>query len=81
MADPLSITTSVLPLVEIVLKVSVTIIGVVDKTTAAHEHHEARDALKDLRRALQNLNKETSTIQGMLRILISDLMDNAVLVQ
>ena len=79
MGDPLGITTSVLPLVRVVLKVSVTAIGMVDKTTGAHEAHDARDALRDLRRALQNLNKETSTIQTMLRILRSDLMDKAVL--
>ena len=81
MADPLSITTSAFPLIGVVLKVSVTIIGMVDKTTGADEVHEARDALRDLRRTLQNLNKEISTIQTMLRILISDLMDKAVLAQ
>ena len=76
MADPLSITTSVLTLVGVVLKVSVTAIGMVDKTTGAHE--AARDALRNLRRALQNLNKGTSNIQTILRILISDPKDKAV---
>ena len=75
MADPLSITTNVLPLVGVLLEVSVTVIGVVDKTTGPHEAHEA---LKDLRRALQNLNKETSNIQKKLHIVISDLTDKAV---
>ena len=78
MADPLSITTNVLPLVGVVLEVSATAIGMVDKTTGPHE---ARGALWDLRRALKNLNKGTSTIQTMLRILISDLMDQTVLAQ
>ena len=76
MADPLSITTSVLALVGVVLKVSVTAIGMVDKTAGAHE--AARDALRNLRRALQNLNKGTSNIQTILRILISDAKDKAV---
>ena len=76
MADPLSITTGVLSLVGVVLKVSVTAIGMVDKTTGAHE--AARDALRNLRRALQNLNKGTSNIQTLLRILISDPKDKAV---
>ncbi len=76
MADPLSITTSALALVGVVLKVSVTAIGMVDKTTGAHE--AARDALRNLRRALQNLNKGTSNIQTILHILISDPKDKAV---
>jgi len=76
MADPLSITTSVLALVGVVLKVSVTAIGMVDKTTGAHE--AARDALRNLRRALQNLNKGTTNMQITLRILISDPKDKAV---
>ena len=59
-----------------VLKVSVTAIAMVDKTTGAHE--AARDALRNLRRALQNLNKGTSNIQTILRILISDPKDKAV---
>ena len=76
MADPLSITTSVLTLVGVVLKVSVTAIGMVDKTTGAHE--AARDALRNLRRALQNLNKGTSNIQTILHILLSDPKDRVV---
>jgi hypothetical protein len=48
----------------------------VDKTTGAHE--AARDALRNLRRALQTLNKGTSNIQTILRILISDPKDKAV---
>ena len=48
----------------------------VDKTTGAHE--AARDALRNLRRALQNLNKGTSNIQTILHILISDPKDKAV---
>ena len=51
-------------------------IGMVDKTTGAHE--AARDALRNLRRALQNLNKGTSNIQIVLRILVSDPKDKAV---
>ena len=76
MGDPLSITTGVLSLVGVVLKVSVAAIGMVDKTTGAHE--AAHDALRNLRRALQNLNKGTSNIQTTLRILISDPKDKAV---
>jgi len=76
MGDPLSITTSALALIGVVLKVSVTAIGMVDKTTGAHE--AARDSLRNLRRALQNLNKGTSNIQTILRILISDPKDKAV---
>ena len=78
MADPLSITTSVLTLVEVVLKDSVTAIGMVDKTTGAHEVPVAREALSNLRRALQNFNKGTCNIQTILRILISDPKDKAV---
>ena len=70
MADPLTVTTT---LIGVVLKVSATAIGVVDKTTAAHE--AARDALRNLRRALQNLNKETTNIQTALRVLILDPKD------
>jgi len=76
MADPLSITTSALALVGVVLKVSLMAIGMVDKTTGAHE--AARDALRNLRRALQNLNKGTSNMQIVLRILVSDPKDKAV---
>ena len=73
MADPLTVTTT---LIGVVLKVSVTAIGMVDKTTAAHE--AARDALRNLRRALQNLNKEANNIQSTLQVLISDPNDKAV---
>ena len=76
MADPLSITTGVLGLIGVVLKVSVKAIGMVDKTTGAHD--AARDALRNLRRALQNLNKGTSNMQMTLSILISDPKDKAV---
>jgi len=76
MGDPLSITTSVLALIGVVLKVSATAIGMVDKTTGAHE--AARDSLRNLRRALQNLNKGASNIQTILHILISDPKDKAV---
>jgi len=76
MADPVSITTSALALVGGVLKVSLMAIGVVDGTTGAHK--AARDALRNLRRALQNLNKGTSNIQIVLRILVSDPEDKAV---
>ena len=76
MGDPLSITTSVLGLVGVVLKVSVAAIGMVDKTTGAHE--AGRDAIRNLRRALQNLNKGTSNMQITLRILILDHKDKAV---
>jgi len=76
MGDPLSITTSALALVGVVLKVSLMAIGMVDKTTGAHE--AARDALRNLRRALQNLNKGTSNMQTILRILVSDPKDKAV---
>lgn len=76
MGDPLSIPTSVLGLVGVVLKVTVAAIGMVDKTTAAHE--AARDAIRHLRRALENLNKGTSNMQIILRILISDHKDKAV---
>ena len=76
MADPLSITAGALALLGVVLKVSMTAIGMVDKTTGAHE--TARDALRNLRRALQKLNKETSNIQTILRILISDPNDKTV---
>ena len=76
MADPLSITTSAFALLGVVLKVSMVAIGMVDKTTGAHE--AARDALRNLRRALQNLNKGTSNIQTILHILISDPKDKAV---
>lgn len=69
MARPLSVTTGVLPLVGVVLELSVTVIGMVDQTTGAHE---ARDALRDLCHALQNLNKETYNIQTMLRILTDE---------
>ena len=77
MAEPLSITTSALALVGVVLKVSVTAIGMVDKTKGAHE--AARDTLRNLRHALRStLNKGTSNIQTILHILISDPKDKAV---
>ena len=73
MADPLTITMT---LIGAVLKVSVMVIGMVDKTTVAHE--AARDTLRNLRRALQSLNKETSNTQTTLCILVSDPKDKAI---
>ena len=52
------------------------VIGMVDKTTVAHE--AAHDMLRNLRRALQSLNKETSNTQTTLRILVSDPKDKAI---
>ena len=48
----------------------------VDKTTGAHE--DARDALRNLRRALQNLNESTSNMLVILNVLISDPKDKVV---
>ena len=76
MADPLGITTSILTLVGAIIKVSMTAEGMVDKTTGIHE--AAYDALRNLRRALQTLNKGTSNIQSTLLLLISDPTDKAV---
>ena len=76
MADPFSITTSILTLVGVALKASATAIGMVEKATGAHE--AARDALRNLRRALQTLNKGTSNMQAILHILISDPRDKVV---
>jgi len=76
MGDPLSTTTSALALTGVVIKVSVTAIEMVDEITGAHE--ATRDALRNLRRALQNLNKGTSNIQTTLRVLISDPKDKVV---
>ena len=73
MADPFTVTMT---LIGVVLKVSVAALGMVEKTTLAHE--AARDALRNLRRALGNLKKETSNIQDTLRVLISDPKDKAV---
>lgn len=76
MADPLSITTSILSLIGVMIEVSVKVIGLVDEMTVTHK--AARDALRNVRRALQNLNKGASNIQIIFRILISDPKDKAV---
>ena len=76
MADPLTIATCILTLVGVALKVSATAIGMVEKTTGAHDR--AREALRNLRRALQNLNQGTTNMKTILRILISDPRDKVV---
>ena len=73
--DPFSLSTGVVSLVALVLKLVVGALGMIDKTVAAYD--EAADELKGLQKDLEQLQAQMVRIHGTLTVLASNTKDPA----
>ena len=71
--DPFSLSTGVMGLVAVALKLVVGTLGIIDKTVAAYD--EAADELKGLQQDLEQLQTRMSRIHGTLSVLLSNTKD------
>ena len=71
--DPFSLSTGVVSLVALVLKLVVGALGMIDKTVAAYD--EAADELKGLQKELEQLQAQMVRIHGALTVLASNTKD------
>ena len=71
--DPFSLSTGVVSLVALVLKLVVGALGMIDKTVAAYD--EAADELKGLQNDLEQLQAQMVRIHGTLTVLASNTKD------
>ena len=75
MADPLSLTTGIISLITLAIKLVVGATGLIDKTVAAH-----RDAVNELQRLqqdLERLERQMDEIHGTLQFLVANTKDRA----
>jgi hypothetical protein len=71
--DPFSLSTGIVGLVAVALKIVVGALGMIDKTIAAYD--EATDELKGLRQDLRKLQTQMIRIHGTLKVLASNTKD------
>ena len=71
--DPFSLSTGIVGLISVALKLVVGALGMIDKTLAAYE--EAADELKGLQQDLEQLQKQMTRIHGILKVLASNTKD------
>ena len=71
--DPFSLSTGIVGLVAVALKLVVGALGMIDKTIAAYD--EAADELKGLQQDLEKLQTQMIRIHGMLKVLVSNTKD------
>ena len=76
MGDPLSVTTGIISLIALAIKLVVGVAGLVDKTAVAHR--EAADELQDLQRDLERLKMQIGQIHDKLTYLATDTKDRAL---
>ena len=76
MADPLSVTTAILSLLTVAIKLVVGAAGLIDKTTTAHR--EAANELRDLQQDLEQLDRRMIQIHGALQLLVTNTKDRAL---
>ena len=76
MGDPLSVTTGIISLIALAVKLIVGAAGLIDNTTAAHR--EAADELQDLQRDLDRLKRQIGQIRDKLQFLATDTKDRAL---
>jgi peptidoglycan hydrolase CwlO-like protein len=76
MADPLSVTTGIISLITLAVKLVVGAAGLIDKTTTAHR--EAANELQDLQRDLGRLEKQMDRIHSQLQFMVSNTKDRAL---
>ena len=68
--DPFSLSTGIVGLIAVALKVVVSVLGMIDKTEAAYD--QAADELKGLRQDLKQLQKQMMRIHRRLKVLASN---------
>ena len=73
--DPFSLSTGVVGLVAVALRLVVGTLAVVDKTVTAYD--EATDELKGLQQDLEQLQARMVRIHGVLKMLASNTKDRA----
>ena len=71
--DPLSLSTSILGIICVALKLVVGALGMIDKTVAAYG--EAEDELKALQQDLEQLQTQIIRIHGTMKVLASNTKD------
>ena len=76
MADPLSVTTGILSLLTIAIKLVVGAAGLIDRTATAHR--EAANELRDLQQDLEQLDRRMVQIHGALQLLVTNTKDRAL---
>ena len=74
--DPFSLTTGIISLVTLAIKLVVGAVGLIDKTTVAHR--EAANELQDLLRHLERLERQMVQIHDKLQFLAADTKDRAL---
>jgi uncharacterized protein Yka (UPF0111/DUF47 family) len=75
MADPLSVTTGIISLITLAIKLVAGAAGLIDKTVAAHR--EAANELQDLKQDLERLEGQMDQIHGTLQFLATNTKDHA----
>ena len=71
--DPFSLSTGIVGLIAVALKLVVGALGMIDKTIAAYD--EAADELKGLQQDLEQFQKQMIRIHGILEVLASNTKD------
>ncbi len=71
--EPFSLSTGIVGLIAVALKLVVGTLGMIDKTVAAYD--EAADELKGLQQDLERLQTQMVRIHGMLDVLTSNTKD------
>ena len=75
MADPLSLTTGIITLITLAIKLVAGAAGLIDKTVTAHR--EALNELRDLQQDLERLKRRMDQIHGTLQLLATNTKDRA----
>jgi len=75
MADPLSLTTGIISLLTLAIKLVAGAAGLIDKTIAAHR--EAADELQDLEWDLGRLERQMGQIHSALQLLVTNTKNRA----
>ena len=71
--DPFSLSTGILGLVGVALKLVIGVLGMIDKTVAAYA--EVEDELKDLQKDLEQLETQIMRIHETMKVLASNTKD------
>ena len=71
--DPFSLSTGIVGLISVALKLVVGALGMIDKTVVAYD--EAADELKGVQQDLEQLQKQMIRIHGILKVLASNTKD------
>ena len=73
--DPFSLSTGIVGLISVALKLVVSALGMIDKTVAAYD--EAADELKGLQQDLEQLQTQMIHIHRVMKVLTSNTKDRA----